>query len=388
MTGWEHADLSRMGEAAAQALRRQDHRTARPLFEKLAVARPDDISVWYGLALACRGLGDDAAQLAALDRVLAADPRHIPALLMKADQFARSGDGRAAHTFYKTVVARAASAQALPPDLRAEVARAERECARYAREYERHLLNALEHAGFDPRSSSPRFTQSLDLLLGKKQIYLQSPTSFYFPELPQRQFYERHEFAWLPAFEAHTDVIAGELLEVLGDDAAFRPYMLAQPNRPPGVFADLADSVDWAAFFLIEGGSLVETAAARCPRTMAALAGVPLTDAPGRTPSVLFSRLRPGVRIPPHTGQINARLICHLPLIVPPGCGLRVGNEVRHWARGETLIFDDSIEHEAWNHSDTTRVVLLFEIWRPELSEEERILVAAALAAVGSFNEA
>jgi aspartyl/asparaginyl beta-hydroxylase (cupin superfamily) len=74
-----------------------------------------------------------------------------------------------------------------------------------------------------------------------------------------------------------------------------------------------------------------------------------------------------------------------LPLIVPEGCGLRVGNETRAWREGEALIFDDSIEHEAWNTSDRVRVVLLFDIWRPELTEGERKLVAALMAAVGSF---
>jgi aspartyl/asparaginyl beta-hydroxylase (cupin superfamily) len=95
--------------------------------------------------------------------------------------------------------------------------------------------------------------------------------------------------------------------------------------------------------------------------------------------------LRPGARIPAHTGLLNTRLICHLPLIVPEGCGLRVGNETRPWVEGETLIFDDSIEHEAWNGSDRLRVVLLFDIWRPELSPDERDLVAAMLAAVDSY---
>jgi aspartyl/asparaginyl beta-hydroxylase (cupin superfamily) len=55
---------------------------------------------------------------------------------------------------------------------------------------------------------------------------------------------------------------------------------------------------------------------------------------------------------------------------------------------GKTLIFDDSIEHEAWNDSEELRVVLLFDIWRPELSTEERNLVAATLAAVGSYDAA
>jgi aspartyl/asparaginyl beta-hydroxylase (cupin superfamily) len=91
----------------------------------------------------------------------------------------------------------------------------------------------------------------------------------------------------------------------------------------------------------------------------------------------MFSLLRPGARIAPHTGMFNTRLVCHLPLIVPPGCRFRVGNEVREWEEGKLLIFDDTIEHEAWNDGGEDRVVLIFDIWRPELSERERKEVAA-----------
>ena len=87
--------------------------------------------------------------------------------------------------------------------------------------------------------------------------------------------------------------------------------------------------------------------------------------------------------------MVNTRLICHLPLIVPENCGaLRVGNEMRAWTEGEMLIFDDSIQHEAWNDSDKERVVLLFDIWRPELSEEERALVGTVLTAARSYSDA
>jgi aspartyl/asparaginyl beta-hydroxylase (cupin superfamily) len=95
------------------------------------------------------------------------------------------------------------------------------------------------------------------------------------------------------------------------------------------------------------------------------------------SPTIMFSLLRAGARIAPHTGTHNARLICHLPLIVPPECGFRVGNEVRQWEEGKLLIFDDTIEHEAWNDSAQDRVVLIFDIWRPELSEQERREIAA-----------
>lgn len=385
MTETLSTDLDQLGRAGAEALRRQDHAGARALFERVARARPTDANAWLGLALACRGLGDDNGQFAALDRVLAADPGNLPALLMKADFFARLGDGRAAGAFYRAVVERAGTLETVPQELRDEILRAERESNRYAQAYETHLREALSKVGFDPVKSSARFSQSLDLLLGKKQIFFQSPSSFYFPELPQRQFYERPEFPWLAELEAKTDLIRDELLGIVGDDSAFRPYVRSDGARPPRAYGELLDSLEWSAFFLIESGSVNDAAAARCPRTMEALRLAPLAEAPGRTPSVLFSLLRPGARIPPHTGYLNTRLICHLPLIVPEGCGLRVGNEVRSWVEGETLIFDDTIEHEAWNTSATLRVVLLFDIWRPELFPDERKLVAAALAAVDSY---
>jgi aspartyl/asparaginyl beta-hydroxylase (cupin superfamily) len=75
----------------------------------------------------------------------------------------------------------------------------------------------------------------------------------------------------------------------------------------------------------------------------------------------------------------------HLPLIVPPQCGFRVGSETRAWVPGRAWVFDDSIEHEAWNGSDTPRAILIFDIWNPFLSAAERAIVRAAMEAVGSY---
>ena len=73
----------------------------------------------------------------------------------------------------------------------------------------------------------------------------------------------------------------------------------------------------------------------------------PLNPFRRRRTTRFFPRLEPGAHIPPHSGILNCRLICHLPLIVPPGCWLRVGNETREWEEGKLMIFDDSMEHEA-----------------------------------------
>ena len=102
----------------------------------------------------------------------------------------------------------------------------------------------------------------------------------------------------------------------------------------------------------------------------------------GRSPNAMFSLLAPGTRIPPHNGVANTRLVCHLPLIVPEGCWFRVGAETRAWQVGEAFVFDDTIEHEAANDSDQLRVVLIFDVWHPDLDPIEREAVTAVIEAV------
>lgn len=229
-----------------------------------------------------------------------------------------------------------------------------------------------------------RMRAALDLLLGRTQLYLQQPSMFYFPGLPQRQFYERHEFPWLAALEAQAAAIRAELQSVLTSDAGFQPYVEIVPGRPTPEHS-LLENTDWSAFFLWKDGTLVEENAARCPATMSALENTPAPLIPGWSPMALFSVLRPGTHIEPHHGVLNTRLICHLPLIVPEGCALRVGNETREWREGETLIFDDSFEHEAWNRGSSTRAVLLFEIWRPEIDAAEQEALGRVFEAIGGY---
>ena len=176
-----------------------------------------------------------------------------------------------------------------------------------------------------------------------------------------------------------------ELAGLLGTPHAFRPYMVDDPDRPRREFHGLANNPDWSTLYLWEAGGPVADVVARAPRTFAATDGVPLPHIGVRAPSILFSMLRAGARIPPHTGMLNARLICHLPLIVPPGCGFRVGGEVRPWRVGELTVFDDSVEHEAWNNGAADRVVLIFDIWRPELTESERGAITAMFDAIDTY---
>jgi tetratricopeptide (TPR) repeat protein len=379
-------DTRALAQSGAAALRRGDARTARESFERLIAAGPADASCYLALAYACRHLDDSAATLAAVDKALALEPRNLRALVLKADHLAESGDERGASSFYQFAVKVAPPPNEMPADLVDELSRARAMCERYSGQFEAFLRDRLARRGGTEGRHAARFRHSLDILLGRKTIYHQQPRIFFFPELPQIQFYERDDFPWLDKVEAATGDIRAELTEILKEASSFRPYVQHVPGRPRRDLAGLDDNPDWGAFYMWKDGEIAAENAARCPRTMKVMAEVPLARVTSRSPSVLFSLLRPGARIPPHSGLTNTRLICHLPLIVPPDCGFRVGNDVRTPVEGKAWVFDDTMEHEAWNRSDRTRVILLFEIWRPELTEEERGLVTAMFEAIDAYS--
>ena len=349
--------------AGATALQKGDPSKARELF---AQAAADDI-------------------VAALDRLLAVEPRNILALIRRADCFAATGDTRSASAFYLMAI-RSAPPAGASREAAQELARARQTCDRYATEYADYLKRSLAAKGFDEEHSSPRFAQSVDIVLGRKQIYLQQPKYYYFPGLPQIQFYEREQFPWLDDVEAATDDVRAELMGVLDEPGAFAPYVQGHANRPRTEQMGMLNNPAWSAFYLWKNGEVVPENAARCPQTMQALRNAPLARVRNRSPSILFSLLRPGAHIPPHNGLINTRLICHLPVIVPGNCRFRVGNDQRQWAKGKAWAFDDTIEHEAWNGSQETRVILLFDIWRPELTEQERFAVIALFEAIDAHS--
>ncbi|MEQ1519184.1 MAG: aspartyl/asparaginyl beta-hydroxylase domain-containing protein [Usitatibacteraceae bacterium] len=376
------ASVRELSKTGMRALRAGDAQAARVAFEQVVATGLADASVWLALAYACRGLKDGDATRTAVEKALALEPHNLRALILNADCLAASGDARGANSFYRAALQTASTNLAAADGLEGDLARAQAACDHYAAKFNDHLWAQLTAQGLDDSPTTRRFRQSLDMLAGRKARYVQEPLNYFFPELAPIQFFERADFPWLDHIEAETASIREELLGILRTDAAFEPYVQPSQNRPYNAQAGLLNNPDWSAFYLWKNGEVVRENAARCPRTMAALAHVPFTPINSRSPSVLFSLLRPGAHIPAHTGFVNTRLICHLPLIVSEGCQFRVGNETRPWVEGKAWVFDDTIEHEAWNHSKETRVILLFEIWRPELTMEERRLVSAMFSAI------
>ncbi|HET9428919.1 MAG TPA: aspartyl/asparaginyl beta-hydroxylase domain-containing protein [Allosphingosinicella sp.] len=366
-------DAQRLIREGVDALQQGRPAEARSRFESVAQSGGTSAQLFLLTATACRLEGDVSAEEKALDQLLVLEPRLPRGLIMKGDCRLKVGDERAALNFYKSAL-RVADGQRLPQDLATELQRAKAVVAQLEARLEMQREASLAAQGVEPAERSPRFQASLEILAGRKQIYLQEPTAYYFPELPQIQFFDPLAFEWASSIESATDVIREELNAFLdAGGSGFRPYILTDPNRPRLDANPLLDRPDWSALFLCENGVVSDEVVARFPKSWQAVQSAPLNSAP----TVMFSLLRAGSRIAPHTGMHNTRLTCHLPLIVPPACGFRVGNETRGWEEGRLLIFDDTIEHEAWNDSDEDRLILIFDVWRPELSDQEKREVAA-----------
>ncbi len=375
-------ELNALGTQGMAALARGGHAEALRCFNAIVGAGRADGTVWVALALVRQAFGDPDGMAAALDAALKLEPQNVRALLMKGDIFAAAGDRRAAVSFYGAALDLVPDTEGLPPEAVSEIDRVRGAQARLNEALHADLTQGLMARGYDPATASARFIESLELLAGRKTRYIQEPRSYFFPGLPTIQFYTREDFPWLDAIEAASGDILAELMALMADGPEiFSPYIEAEANRP-ATEADLLENDDWSACYLWRDGAPVAEIASRCPKTMAALEHAPLERIAGRSPFALFSKLTPGAVIAPHTGFHNSRLVCHLPLIAPKGCWFRVGNETRTWEPGKAFVFDDTIEHEARNESDQTRIVLIFNIWRPELTDAERGLVAGLMEGI------
>ena len=380
----EHpAALNMLGLTALSA---GDHGEAAGYFRRAVAADPRSPELWMNLARAFREQGDPAQEQRALEGALAIDQRHFMALVRLAELFERVDDSARAAERWSGVIALAGMMDERPPGLEAMLVHARDVVARQRAGFASAVDAGLAEArvGLDP-ARQRRFDACIDHALGRRLIYANECAGMHFPFLPADEFFERRHFPWLERIEAETEVIRSELEALLAEDSAsFRPYVAMDPGTPANKWSPLDHSLAWGALHLWKDGRRDDAVCARVPRTAAAVEALPLCDLPGRTPTVFFSLLQPGAHLPAHTGVSNVRTIIHLPLIVPPGCGFRVGGETRAWEVGRAWAFDDTIEHEAWNRSDQVRAILIFDVWNPHLDEVERDLLRRFYAVAAS----
>lgn len=186
--------------------------------------------------------------------------------------------------------------------------------------------------------------------------------------------------AWISEFEASFEDIRDEVLALRrlaldeGSSGGFQQYRAPSWSSSTTPSADGSsatlghDRGDWNVYYLHLHSADFGDNLARCPRTAAAIDKIPF-----QYKHCFFSALAPGTHIPAHTGPANKKLRLHLPLVVPPGdaARIRVGPRTEPFREGKCLLFDDSFEHEAWNDAATPRIVLIVDLWHPDLSPAE-----------------
>ncbi|HET7812615.1 MAG TPA: aspartyl/asparaginyl beta-hydroxylase domain-containing protein [Steroidobacteraceae bacterium] len=372
------------------ALQRGDLKSAHDLLAAARAVAPNDLLVLLTLGTAHRLRGDANAEREAIEAALAVDAYYIPALLARAAWFERAGNPKAAAQNYANSLKIAPPASHWPASLREQLEHARAVVDQYSAERLKHIADKVAdlQAGL-PSAVQARWKEAASIVAGRARPYFSECNQLHVPRLPAIPFFEREHFPWLAAMESKTAAIRDELAAALtAERDKFNPYIAYRPGDPVNQWKELNHSHRWSAYHLWRGGEPQPGNLARCPQTAAALADAQMAEIAGLCPNAMFSALAPHTTIPPHNGETNARVVAHLPLIVPDGCIYRVGADQRRWNVGEILVFDDTIEHEARNDSDELRVVLIFDLWNPLLSVAERAMVQALVAAARSFGAA
>jgi aspartate beta-hydroxylase len=357
---------------------------------------PYAIAARYAICQAA--LGDPRGALPAFRKALATRPRDFALRLAYAEALDALGEADAAVQAYFRAV-RDAQAEgnwlsdaSTAPGLRSRVKQAMRRIdeGRHAA-----FMHALEpHIAAFGRDSLRRVIEALEIHLGERAAPArdprQQPKFFWMPSLPPTTIFERALFPWYEALEAQTDAIRAEASARLEEARDLEPFLgITDKAAESGYLAGDEGSRAWDAYFFFRHGTTFDAHHAACPRTSAALDGVPLTRIRDHAPEVLYSVLAPRSHITPHHGVTNTRVVTHLPLIIPEGdCAIVVGGDTHRWQQGRCITFDDSMQHEAWNRSDETRVVMILDTWNPYLEEPERIALGDLVERIGDFNAA
>jgi len=371
------ADPRQLNALGLRALEAGDYQAAIGHFDAAIAADPAAPPLLMNLAKAQRLAGEDRGERETLERVLELDQLHLMALIRLAEHHERVGEMGAATDRWSMVLGLCAQLPDRSPELEKLLRHAEGFVARRREQ----LADALHHGLADPLARATerdrrRASAAAELMLGRRRVFANQCHGFHYPFLPADEYFDRGHFPWLERLEAATPGVRAELEAILASpDPGLAPYIDQPEGTPANLWSELDKSPDWSALHLWRDGERMDAVCERAPRTAELVESLPLARIPGRAPAVFFSILKAGKRIPPHTGVTNIRSIVHLGLMVPPGCGFRVGGETRQWREGEAFVFDDTIEHEAWNDSDRDRAVLILDCWNPHLSEAEQAMI-------------
>lgn len=375
-------DFSAVMRKALDALRSRDSMTALRLLSQAEAIDAKEPDIFFNKSAAYLQMGDSAAAMTALNAALVLQPYHLPAMLSKGSLLEEQGRRKEAAAIYRNAMAFAPDTSHMPPPLAKSYEHAVAVVQADNENMRSFLLENLEAVqGKYGRDETKRFSECLQIFTGFARPQLPQPTMLYFPAIPPVSYFDRSLFPWIEEFEAATADIQREFQEILASPAAdeFSPYINYPPGAPVNQWGQLNKSRRWSTYFFWKDGVKNDDAYKRAPMTGKAIDRLPQFDAPQYGPAAFFSSLAGKSHIPPHVGSSNVRSIVHLPLELPGPAWFRVGNERRDWKIGEAFVFDDSVDHEAMNEADTTRTILIVDIWNPYLTAAERELISVLL---------
>jgi aspartate beta-hydroxylase len=253
------------------------------------------------------------------------------------------------------------------------------------------FFDALESSAREhPGASLQRIERAVRGYLGETPVKTRHPRqkalALYIPDLPDEPFMDPFLHPWAGTLQRAFPDIRREALAMLARDSGFEDFVrLKQGDSMERYLSGRAPA--WEALFFYRHGVRHDETHALCPNTSAVLESIELFRVPGQAPEILFSVLKPGTHILPHHGICNARSVMHLPLLVPPGCALNlVDVGQRSWQEGELGLFDDTYLHEAWNRSDSIRVILLMDCWNPHLTPVEKAAVVRITQVIAAMD--
>ena len=265
----------------------------------------------------------------------------------------------------------------------------------HAMEFVEKHRDAVLHALLEPlyraygKTELKRVTQALNIYLGldpaRPTSPHQRPLFLYVPGLTETPFIDAKRFNWVQAALDARPAITAEALGVFEARHGVEPFLKATAGSDLSEYL-AGDQANWEAYFFYRHGLPHTDNLAACPATANLLTKLPLVRIAEHAPEICFSALATGSHILPHTGVTNLRVVAHLPLILAERCALKVAGIERAWKLDEVLIFDDTFEHEAWNRSAQTRIILLMDAWHPDLTEAERLAFTALVEGIGEFN--
>ncbi|WP_217705744.1 aspartyl/asparaginyl beta-hydroxylase domain-containing protein [Peristeroidobacter soli] len=388
-------DVESLNTLGLIALRRGQFERAQQLLESAIESNPGNASSRHYLGRVHDASGNTEGAVAAHGAALRLAPGMFIIRLHYAIALERAGQNeQAAIQYFRAsndaqAQGRWLSAETTAPALRPMVEHAVRMVRATRKETFAKLLEPLRQKF--GASSLDRIERGLRIYLQEEAPVhpdpRQKPTFFYVPDVPPAPYLDRSLFPWIERLEAQTDAIRQELLQLLRSDAGrervFNTEAIEKQN-----LRGLQTPPSWNGYYFYRHGERRADNCLACPVTASTLEFLPLSHVREHGPEVLFSVFTAGTHLLPHRGVTNSRLVGHLPLLVPPDCALNVGGEVHEWREGRAVIFDDTYEHEAWNRSDRTRVVLIFDIWNPHLTEAERAAVELLVPAMGDFRKA